>query len=142
MFFGNYQHTLDEKGRLVIPSKIRHECGKVLYAMIGFERCLSLYPEPSFQKLVSSIERFDYNLKDARDFVRMSLASAIELDIDDHGRIQLSVDTLKDFKLGKTLRVVGVNDHLEIWDESAWSAYQKEQRDQFEAKAEKLSKKP
>lgn len=140
MFYGNYIHSIDDKGRLVIPSKIRHQCGSKLFAMMGFEKCLSLFPENNFEKLVSTIDQHDFNQKDARDYIRMALSSAIELEIDDHGRVQLSVDTMKDFKLNKNVRVIGVNDHLEIWPEDVWLQYQKEQRDQFEAKAEKLSK--
>jgi MraZ protein len=108
--------------------------------MMGFEKCLSLFPESNFEKLVSTIDGHDFNQRDARDYIRMALSSAIELEIDDHGRVQLSVDTMKDYKLNKNVRVIGVNDHLEIWPEEAWLQYQKEQRDQFEIKAEKLSK--
>ena len=141
MFFGSYQYTIDDKGRLVIPSKMRSESGPVLFAMRGFEHCLSLYTQATFAQFVQQMNQYDYNQVNVRQFLRTALASVIELTIDDHGRIQIPLDTLKQFKLEKNVKIVGINDHIEIWSEKVWESYQSDAANQFESHAANLNKK-
>jgi division/cell wall cluster transcriptional repressor MraZ len=65
----------------------------------------------------------------------------IELPIDDHGRVQLPMDTIKQFKLDKNVKIIGVNDHIELWSATTWDTYQAEAKDQFETIASSLTKK-
>jgi MraZ protein len=141
MFFGSYQYTLDDKGRLVIPAKMRSESGPVLFAMRGFEQCLSLYTHATFSQLVQQVNAYDYNQASVRQYLRTALASVIELPIDDHGRVQLPVETLKAFQLEKTVKIIGINDHIEIWSATVWQRYQEDASANFEAHAANLSKK-
>jgi hypothetical protein len=91
MFFGSYQYTLDDKGRLVIPVKMRSESGPVLFAMRGFEQCLSLYTQATFSQFVSEVTTYDYKDPQVRQYIRTALASVIELTIP-AGATQLAVD--------------------------------------------------
>jgi MraZ protein len=141
MFFGSYQYTLDDKGRLVIPAKMSSESGPVLFAMRGFEQCLSLYTHATFSQLVQQVNGYDYNQANVRQYLRAALASVIELIIDDHGRVQIPAETMKQFNLEKTVKIIGINDHIEIWSAAVWDKYQAEAAAQFEAHAANLSKK-
>ncbi len=141
MFFGSYQYTLDDKGRLVIPSKMRSESGPILFAMRGFEHCISLFTQQTFTQLVQQVNTYDFNQTNVRQYLRTALASVIELPIDDHGRIQLPQETLKQFKLEKNVKIIGMNDHIELWNASTWEKYESDAASQFEEHAANLGKK-
>lgn len=132
MFFGSFRYALDDKGRLVIPAKLRAECGLTLFALRGFEHCLSLYPAKNFESLVAQLKQMDFMQPENRPFVRLALASVIELTIDDHGRIQLPVETQQHYGFQKNMTILGVQDHLEIWDTDAWTAYEKQAQAGFD----------
>ncbi|MDY0345418.1 MAG: division/cell wall cluster transcriptional repressor MraZ [Bacilli bacterium] len=138
MFFGSYSHTLDNKGRLMIPAKMRNEAGGRLYILKGYEGSLSVYREADFQKLTSALDNLPYNQRDSRDVQRITLASVVELEVDAQGRIQLPSKLLSDYKISRSVVVVGVINHFEIWDASAWENYLKQNEKDYEAKAEKL----
>lgn len=141
MFFGSYEYTIDDKGRLVIPSKMRLESGPVLFAMRGFEHCLTLYTHATFANMVNQVNQHDFNQPQVRQFVRTALSSVIELALDDHGRVQIPLDTLRQFKLEKNVRIIGINDHIEIWNPHTWNEYQQKAASQYESLAENLAKK-
>lgn len=138
MFFGSYSHTLDNKGRLVIPSKMRNEAGGRLYILKGYEGSLSVYKEADFQILTDALHNLPYNQRDSRDVQRIALASVVELEVDAQGRIQLPSRLLTDYKISRSVVVVGVINHFEIWDASAWEKYLQQNEKDYEAKAEKL----
>jgi MraZ protein len=138
MFFGSYSHTLDNKGRLMIPAKMRNEAGGRLYVLKGYEGSLSVYKEVDFQSLTSALENLSYNQRDTRDVQRITLASVVELEVDAQGRIQLPSKLLSDYKISRSVVVVGVINHFEIWDAAAWENYLKQNEKDYEAKAEKL----
>ena len=138
MFFGSYSHTLDNKGRLMIPAKLRNEAGGRLYILKGYEGSLSVYKEADFQNLTAALEDLSYNQRDTRDVQRITLASVVELEVDAQGRIQLPSKLLSDYKISRSVVVVGVINHFEIWDAAAWENYLKQNEKDYEAKAEKL----
>lgn len=138
MFFGSYAHTLDNKGRLVIPSKMRNEAGGRLYVLKGYEGSLAIYKEEDFQRLTLALENLPYNQRDSRDVQRIALASVTELEVDAQGRIQLPSRLLTDYKISRSVVVIGVINHFEIWDASAWEKYLQQNEKEYEAKAEKL----
>jgi MraZ protein len=139
MFFGNYQHNLDNKGRLMIPSKMRDEAGERLYIMKGYEGCLSVFKESAFASEIQKNNLLPFNQKNARDYVRLQLSSVAELEVDKQGRIQLPTQLLSEYKIGKSVYVIGVSDHFEIWDTAAWSEYLKQNANSYEVKAEMLT---
>lgn len=138
MFFGSYSHTLDNKGRLMIPAKLRNEAGGRLYILKGYEGSLSVYKEADFLNLTAALEDLSYNQRDTRDVQRITLASVVELEVDAQGRIQLPSKLLGDYKISRSVVVVGVINHFEIWDAVAWENYLKQNEKDYEAKAEKL----
>jgi len=140
MFFGSFAYSIDNKGRLVIPAKFRLATGATLFAMRGYEKCLSLYTEEAFSRLEHEIESLSFHQKNARDFIRIALSSTLELTIDDHGRILIPAKVVGQYQLSGSVIIVGTNDHIEIWSEDAWNEYREKADAEFEATSEGLSR--
>ena len=142
MFFGHYEHSLDEKGRLLLPRKIKEELkdNSSLYVLKGFEGCLSVYSEAEFLKLCEECEKISFNKKNSRDYLRAVLSSVVELNIDKVNRIQLPKDVLTRFRINRNVIIIGVGDHFEIWDNESYQRYEEEVNSHFEEIAESLSK--
>ena len=141
MFFGSYTHNLDDKGRLVIPSKMRDELGSKAYILKGFDGTLSIYKESDFQNLVLELKNLPFNKKNSRAYLRIQLASACELDIDRQGRALLPTQLLNKYQIGKEVIVIGALDHIEVWNRTDYEEYEKNADSSFETIAEELSDK-
>ena len=141
MFFGSYEHTIDEKGRLVIPRKMRDELGGKLFIMKGFDGALSLQKEEVFQALLEQFQTLPFNIKNNRDYLRPQLASACELEMDKMGRVQIPTLLLTKYKIGKDVVIIGAGDHIEVWDKQTYMAYEEEAEANFETLAETISQK-
>lgn len=114
---GTYQHTLDAKGRLFIPSKLREELGDVFYVTISREPCLCAYNEENWQRLRAKADALPYSQQSR---LRPMFANAARCELDAQGRILLT-QTLRDtIKLGREVTVVGVNNHAEFWNKAEW----------------------
>jgi|SRR3989338_3617637 len=138
MLIGEYQHTLDTKKRLAIPSKMRKELGERAILTRGLNNCLSLYPLQRWQAITEKLEELPVGKGDARSFARIMFSGAAEAELDQLGRI-LIPEYLKSYAELKTkVTVVGVNDRLEIWDEERWNAYKLEAEKSTDVIAEKL----
>jgi len=140
MLFGSCSHTLDEKNRLVIPSRMRSEIGTHLYIMKGFDGALSIYPEASFQKLMNEFNSLLFNKKDSRSYLRVQLATTSELDLDKLGRAVIPNSLLSKYNISKEVIVLGAGDHIEVWDAKAYREYESEAESNFEDIAENLGK--
>lgn len=138
MFFGTYFHTLDNKGRIVIPSKLRAEAGRLVYILKGFDGALSIYKESEFDVLVKEIESLPFNKKNSRDYLRIQLASACQLEVDQQGRVQLPAHLLAKYGISKEVIIIGVGDHMEVWDKTTYEQYEKKVEQDFEKIAENL----
>ena len=141
MFFGSFVHNLDNKGRLVIPSKMRDELGAKAYILKGFDGALSIYKESDFENLVKHINALPFNKKSSRAYLRVQLASVCELDIDRQGRALLPTQLLSKYKIGKEVIVIGALDHIEVWNKADYEAYEKAADSSFEEIAEELDEK-
>jgi MraZ protein len=117
---------------------MRNEAGGRLYVLKGYEGSLAIYKEEDFQRLTLALENLPYNQRDSRDVQRIALASVTELEVDAQGRIQLPSRLLTDYKISRSVVVIGVINHFEIWDASAWEKYLQQNEKEYEAKAEKL----
>lgn len=126
----------------MIPSKLREGLsqGSSLYVIKGFEGCLSIYNENTFNKLCSDIQELSYNDKTARNYIRNVLGSVVILNVDKLGRIQIPTSVLNRYNILKNVAVLGVGDHFEIWDLESYLNYQKENEESFEESADKLVK--
>ena len=141
MYFGYYEHSLDDKGRLMIPSKIREGLsGCSLFVIKGFEGCLSIYPEVAFNNLCSYLESLSYENKEARSYIRNVLSSVIQLNVDKLGRIQIPTLALNKYDISHQVAVIGVGNHFEVWDLEKYKAYDKENSKSYEEVADLLVK--
>ncbi len=114
---GVYRHTIDTKGRLAIPSRIREELGDVFYVTISMERCLTAYSSESWERFMDKIKAMP-RVKQIK--MRPLFAHAAKCEVDSQGRILLP-QALRDFAaLDKNVAVVGAGECAELWDESAW----------------------
>lgn len=138
MLIGEYNHNLDPKKRLSLPSKWRKELGKKVVVTRGLDNCLFVYPLKEWQTVTEKIGRLPFGQADTRGFNRFFLSGAVEADIDSAGRI-LIPDFLKEFA-GLSTKVVlaGIHDRVEIWDENRWKEYKAKIEKQAESLAEKL----
>jgi len=138
MFFGKYESNLDEKGRVVIPSKYREELGDKLYLIKGFEGCVSLYKEEDFTNFIDNLKRLQYEKSKVRQYQRLLLESVVELTIDKHGRVLIPTRTLKEYEISSKVTIVGVINHLELWNSIKYDNYKKDNEGNFELDAESL----
>ena len=138
MFLGEYNHNLDDKGRLQVPKKFRTRLQKGAVVTKGLDNCLFLYPVKEWEELAKKLSALPISQGGARAFSRMMLAGAFDVDIDKQGRITLP-QTLRQFAgiKGKTI-VAGLYNRLEIWDQKAWEAYQLKTEKESNTIAEKL----
>lgn len=139
MFFGSYQHTLDAKGRMMIPSKLREQLGSKVFIMRGYEHCISIYKEEDFLNRMKEVQKLAYNKEDPRRVVRVEARSVVEIDIDEVGRILLPKKTLDEYHIGRKIMIVGVIDHFEIWDLDAWELYISEAEKTYEEDSNNLA---
>ena len=138
MFFGSFAHTLDEKGRLMIPRKMREELGLRVYIMQGYDGSLSVYTESRYQKLVAEFEILPFNQRKNRDYLRIQFASTHEMDVDKLGRVQIPTALLNKFNISREVIVLGIGDHIEIWDQKKYQEYESSVKDEFENIAETI----
>ena len=140
MFFGSYEYNIDEKGRVVIPSKMREAVGSKLYLIRGFENCLSLYKEEDFKALISKLSTLQFESKEVRLYQRMLLQSVVEIKVDNLNRMAIPLKTLSEYKIGNKVLILGVLDHIEVWDLEKWNEYKGEHIEDFEKDAEAIIK--
>lgn len=134
---GEYRHTIDDKGRITIPSKIRYELGESFVVTRGLDNCLAIYPIDEWNNIISKYKELP-NTKDARNFMRFFLSSAITGSFDKQGRINLTTPLIKYACLTKDCIIIGVNDHLEIWSKDHWDNFIEENESSFSDIADKL----
>jgi len=125
MFIGEYTYSIDEKKRVAIPSKFRKILDKKAVITRGLDRCLFLYPLKEWEKMAEKLSRLPLSQSEARGFVRVMLAGAMDVSLDNLGRI-LIPDYLKEYAgLKKKVVVAGLYNRIEIWDEGRWKEYKK-----------------
>ena len=125
MLIGEYKHNIDEKGRLALPAKFRHELGDGAVVTKGLDNCLFLYTKKEWEKLAEKLSRLPISKANTRAFGRLMLAGAMDLEMDKQGRIILP-DYLRQYAtLKKKVVITGLYNRLEIWDELVWNKYKK-----------------
>lgn len=138
MFMGEYHHNIDEKGRIIIPSKFRNELGTSFVVTRGIENCLFVYSLPEWDKIVTKLNKLPFTKKDARNFTRFFLSGASVVELDKQGRINIASTLTYYAKLEKDCVVLGVGDRLEIWSNDLWNDFFNENRDNMSDIAENL----
>lgn len=138
MFIGEYQHTIDPKGRLAIPAKFRKQLQEGAVVTRGLDTCLVLYTKSEWAKLASRLANLPISQANTRAFARFMLAGAMDVECDRQGRIVLPDYLRKYAKLGKNVVVAGLYNRLEIWDHDAWVSYTKDTEKSSSDIAERL----
>ena len=138
MFIGEYHHSIDEKGRIIIPSKFRYELGETFVVTRGIDSCLFVYPKTEWVNLISKLNELSFTKKDVRSFQRFFLSGATECEFDRQGRINITSPLAEYAGLTKECVVIGVNDRLEIWSKDKFNNFINENIDNLSDIAENL----
>ena len=138
MFIGEYHHTIDEKGRIIIPAKFREMLGDTFIVTRGIENCLFVYPNDEWQKIVTKLESLPFTKRDARQFVRFFLSGATIAEFDKQGRVNLTSPLIDYAKLQKDCVVIGTGSRLEIWSQEDWDSFFDSAKDNMSDIAENL----
>lgn len=138
MFMGQYQHSLDEKNRLIIPAKFRNELGSNFIITRGLENCLYVYDQKNWNLIVDKLNALPFTKKDARIFIRSFFSTATECELDRQGRVNIASHLITHAKLNKECVIIGANDRLEIWDKQAWEEFLNTNAQKLEDIAENL----
>ncbi len=135
---GEYQHTIDSKGRLIVPAKFREGLGEKFVLTRGLDQCLFGYPLSEWKVIEEKLKALPLTKKDARAFTRFFFSGAIECEMDKQGRINIAAPLLAYAKLEKECVVIGVSSRIEIWSKQNWEQYVAEQEESFEEIAENM----
>ncbi len=140
MFIGEYNHSVDAKKRLALPSKFRKDLGKNIVVTRGLDKCLFVYPMKTWKDLAQKLGTMPIGEAGTRSFVRLMLAGATDVNSDSQGRILLP-EYLKEYAdIKKDVVVAGLFNRLEIWDENKWSVYKENAEKNTDEIAENLGK--
>lgn len=123
MFIGEYQHSIDPKKRLALPSKFRPELGKKVIITRGLDNCLFVYPVKVWEELASKLGTLPVGESGTRSFIRIMLAGATDTEVDSQGRILVPEYLKQDGGLKKEVTIVGLFNRLELWDTAKWNRY-------------------
>ena len=138
MFMGEFNHSIDNKGRLIIPAKFRSQLGERFVITRGMDRCLSGYSMAEWDKLKQQLEKLPMTKKNVRQFVRLIYSAAIECEFDRQGRVNLSKILINYAGISKKCDVLGVSSHFEIWDEDGCQQYSEQAAEDFDDVAEDI----
>jgi len=142
LFHGEYEHSLDKKGRLILPAKIREAAKshyvEKFYMTRGLDSCIFVFAEDEWRTQETKFKSLPFTSREARRFNRMFFSGAVEVVPDGQGRI-LIPKFLKDYAgIRKDVVIAGVSNRIEIWDKDAWFKFYNETKDSFEETSEKL----
>ena len=121
MFMGEYNHSIDQKGRLIVPSKFREQLGNEFVVTKGLDGCLFVYSNEEWQRIEEKFREIPLTTKDARKFSRFFFAGAATCEVDKQGRILLPSNLREYASIEKEVVSVGVLSRVEIWSKDRWS---------------------
>lgn len=138
MFIGEYHHTIDEKGRIIIPSKFRDELGDSFIITRGIENCLFVYSMDNWNKICDKLNSLPFTKKDARVFNRFFMSGATSVELDKQGRVNISSPLIQYANISKDCVIIGTGDRLEIWSQEDWDLFFNSSKDNMSDIAENL----
>lgn len=138
MFMGEYQHTIDAKGRLIMPAKFREDLGEKFVITKGLDGCLFIYSQEEWNVLEEKLRNLPFTRADARAFSRFFFSGATECELDKQGRILLPNNLRSYANLIKDVLIIGVSSRVEIWSKETWEEYNSQTEQSYEELAEKL----
>ena len=123
MFIGEYQHTIDIKSRIIVPSKFREELGSRFVLTKGLDNCLFVFSMDEWNKFEDKLKNLPVASKDARAFVRYFFSGAVLCDTDRQGRLIIPQNLREHAKIDKEIVIIGVLSRVEVWSKSEWENY-------------------
>ena len=142
MFFGEYEHTIDDKNRLTLPAKFRDALAGGVVLTRGLDDCLDVFARGDWDALVEQrLAPLDPFSKEARELKRFFFSAASDADLDKQGRVHVPPALHRHARLGREVVVAGVHDHLEIWDRTTWADHTTKVEGSADDVAERLADK-
>jgi MraZ protein len=138
MFMGEFRHTIDAKGRLIMPAKFREDLGTEFVLTRGMDNCIFGYPLDEWQQLEEKLKKLPLAKKDARAFVRFFYSAAVECVPDKQGRINIPQTLVTHAGLEKDCVLIGVSNRIEIWSQAKWDSFSEEAEENFDEIAENM----
>jgi len=138
LFYGEYQHTIDPKGRVIVPAKFREGLGERFILTKGLDDCLFAYSSEEWGNLEMKLKTLPLSSRDARAFVRFFFSGASECEVDKQGRTLIPSNLREYAKLDKDIYVIGVSTRVEVWDKDRWETYSRDDNLSADKIAEKM----
>ena len=138
MFMGEYHHNIDEKSRIIMPSKFRYDLGETFVITRGIDSCLFVYPKETWNNITNKLNELSFTKKDVRSFQRFFLSAATICEFDKQGRINISSPLASYANLTKECVIIGVNDRIEIWSKKNFDKFLNESMENVTEIAEHL----
>ena len=139
MLIGEYEHSLDDKGRLIMPSKLRESIGEKFIITKGLDGCLFGFSKQEWTNFEEKLKTLPLTNKNARDFVRFFLSGATECEIDKQGRFLIVANLRQYASMEKDVVIIGVGTRIEIWNKQKWEEYNSEENISADAIAENMT---
>ena len=138
MLMGEYHHNIDEKSRLIIPAKFRSELGERFVITKGLDKCLFVYSETEWNKLMQKVSSLQFTKKNVRAFERTFIGGASLIEFDKQGRINITSPLVHYANIKKECVIIGVSERLEIWSKEEFESYMKDNEDNLEQITENI----
>ena len=138
MFMGKHSHTVDAKGRMIVPSVFREELGESFVITRGLDACLTIYPKENWQKKAESLQSLSTTRKDVRALIRFLIGGSNEVEYDKQGRILIPAHLREYAQIKRDAIVIGIGDRIEVWDKEKYAAHENEQIESIGEIAESL----
>ena len=138
MLIGEYHHNIDEKSRIIMPSKFRYDLGETFVITRGIDSCLFVYPKETWNNITNKLNELSFTKKDVRSFQRFFLSAATICEFDKQGRINISSPLASYANLTKECVIIGVNDRIEIWSKENFDKFLNESMENVTEIAEHL----
>ncbi len=138
MFMGEYQHSIDTKGRVILPARFRELLGEKFVITRGMDNCLFVYTQKEWSVLEAKLKALPFTKSDARAFMRFFFSGAVECEVDKQGRVLIPTNLREHAVLSNEVVIIGVSNRVEIWGKDKWSEYSNEANMSFEEIAEKM----
>ena len=121
MLIGEYEHSLDAKGRLIMPAKFREDLGEKFIITKRLDGCLFVFSSTEWTKFEEKLATLPISNKDARAFTRFFFAGAMDCELDKQGRFLISSNLREFAGLTKDVKIIGMNSRVEIWSKEKWT---------------------
>ena len=138
MLMGEYHHNIDEKSRLILPAKFRSELGERFVITKGLDKCLFVYSETEWNKLMQKVSSLQFTKKNVRAFERTFIGGASLIEFDKQGRINITSPLVHYANIKKECVIIGVSERLEIWSKEEFESYMNDNEDNLEQITENI----